>query len=261
MLFRSAQDGVVSAYLAAEGITGPHYVLEAADGGFYQAYSDSWNLDQLDCNNERYAIEDVEYKWFASCKSVHSPHSAALEIREKYPELNPEDISQITVEVNSSALSIASKMYEQNSVISAQLSIPYGIALGLYGRQGQAIDYQEQSLQDAKLFDLAKKVRVVESESMNLLRKTELKSGAKLNITWNNGQSASATVTTPKGTMSNPLSKDEIIFKFKGLVEPLLGEKNSASLIKLVLNGPADTSIEELCALLSPQKTGGAVIV
>jgi 2-methylcitrate dehydratase PrpD len=248
----AAQNGVVSAYLAAEAISGPHYVLEAADGGFYQAYSDSWDMDHLDSENECYAIEDVEYKWFASCKSVHSPHSAALRIREENPELKPEDISQITVEVNSSAFSIASKMYEQDSIISAQLSIPYGIALGLYGRQGQATDYEEQVLREEKLFALAAKVKVLESEQMNLLRKTELKSGATLNVTWRNGQRSNVTVTAPRGTRANPLSREDVIMKFSGLTEPLVGKHNADALIRSVLDGPADTPIENLCALLIP---------
>ena len=249
----AAKDGVLGAYLAARGITGPHYVLEAPDGGFYQAYSDGWDLDQLDRPNDRYAIEDVEYKWFASCKSVHSPHSAALRIRQEHPECKPKDVRCITVEVNASALSMASKMYEQDSVISAQLSIPYGIALGLYGRQGDAKDYEPAALTDSRFFELAGKVRVVESEEMNQLRKAELKSGAKVRVEWQNGHSAEAVVTAPKGVMSNPLSCDDIIKKFTGLTEPLLGKIKTDFLVDLVLNGSVSSPIAALCALLTPQ--------
>ena len=250
----AAKDGLISAYLAARGITGPHYVLEAPDGGFYQAFSDSWDLEQLDRPNERYAIEDVEYKWFASCKSVHSPHYAAMLIRKEHPGLKPEDIRRVKVEVNSSALSIASKMYERDSVISAQLSIPYGIALGLYGRHGEAKDYEPQALEDGRFFELAGKVQVVESEEMNRLRKKELKSGARLNVEWQNGQSAEAVVTAPKGAMSNPLSQEDIIGKFQGLTEHILGKNKTASLTEMVLNGPTETPVTELCALLTPTK-------
>ena len=251
----AAKDGVLSAYLAAQGVTGPQYVLEAPDGGFYQASSDSWDLDQLDCPNEHYAIEDVEYKWFASCKSVHSPHSAALLIHKDHPELKPEDIRQITVEVNSSAFSMASKMYEQDSVISAQLSIPYGVALGLHGRQGDVKDYEPEALADRRFFDLADKVRVVISEEMNHLRKAELKSGAKLHVEWHGGQSAEATVTAPKGVMSNPLTQDDIVQKFRGLTEHIIGKSNTASLIEMVLNGSGNTPVAELCTLLTPINT------
>ncbi len=250
----AARDGVLSAYLAARGITGPHYVLEAPDGGFYRAYSDSWDMEQLDRPNDRYAIEDVEYKWFASCKSVHSPHSAALQIRGEHPELKPEDIRRVTVEVNSSALSIAAKMYERDSVMSAQLSIPYGIALGLHGRQGEAKDYEPAALADGRFFELAGKVRVVESEEMNRLRKAELKSGARVRVEWQNGQSAEAAVTAPKGARANPLSRDDIMKKFSGLTEHILGKSKTASLMEMVLNGSVNSPVAELCALLTPAR-------
>ena len=250
----AAKDGIISAYLAAQGISGPHYVLEAASGGFYQAYSDSWDLAQLDRATERYAIQDVEYKWFASCKSVHSPHAAALSIYHEHPARKPEDIRQITVEVNSSAWANASGMYEPDSVISAQLSIPFGIALGLYGRQGQATDYEPQSLQNSSLFRLASKVRVVISEEMDALRKAELKSGAILHVEWQDGQKAQAKVSTPKGTMANPLSQEDIIYKFKGLTEHIIGKNQTAALIEMILNGPRHTPVSELCALLIPHK-------
>ncbi len=250
----AARDGVLSAYLAARGITGPHYVLEAPDGGFYQAYSDSWDMEQLDRPNARYAIEDVEYKWFASCKSVHSPHSAALLISKEHPELKPEDIRHVTVEVNSSALSIASKMYDRDSVISAQLSIPYGIALGLHGRQGEAKDYEPTALADDRFFELAGKVRVAESEEMNRLRKAELKSGARLRVEWQGGQSAEAVVIAPKGARANPLSRDDIVKKFSGLTEQILGKSKAASLAEMVLNGSASSPVAELCALLTPTR-------
>ena len=185
---------------------------------------------------------------------MHSPHSAALLINKEHPEWKPEDIRCITVEVNSSAFSIASKMYERDSVISAQLSIPYGIALGLHGRQGEAKDYEPAALADRRFFELAGKVCVMESEEMNRLRRAELKSGARLSVEWQNGHSAEAVVTAPKGAMANPLSQDDIIKKFNGLTEHILGKSKTASLAEMVLSGPADSPVADLCVLLTPAR-------
>jgi 2-methylcitrate dehydratase PrpD len=197
----AARDGVLSACLAHRSISGPHYVLEAEDGGFYRLYSDKWDLNQLDRPSERYAVEDVEYKWFASCKSVHSPITAALRIHRENPGRSPEDVREILVEANASALSMAGRMYEPGSVISAQLSIPHGVALGICGRSGQSQDYDPNLLMDPALFELAGKVKLVESREMNDLRKKEHKSGARVTVEWTDGHSASATVTTPRGPL------------------------------------------------------------
>ena len=143
----AARDGLVAAYLAKAGISGPHYVLEAEDGGFYRLFSKSWDLKKALAPSHKLEIENVEYKWFASCKSVHSPITAALQIHKEHPEKKPEDVQSVLVEVNFSALAMAGHPYRSDSVVSAQISIPYGIALGLQGRSGQADDYTLEALQ------------------------------------------------------------------------------------------------------------------
>ena len=113
---------------------------------------------------EYHEVNNIEFKWFASCKSVHSPITAAMEIYQSNPGRQPDDISRITAEVNSSAMSMAGHMYREDSVVSAQISIPYGIALGLTGRQGQADDYTFERLADKQLRSLSEKTEVVVTE-------------------------------------------------------------------------------------------------
>jgi 2-methylcitrate dehydratase PrpD len=248
----AARDGLLSAYLAHRSISGPHYILEAEDGGFYRLFSDKWDLDQLDRPSERYAIEDVEHKWFASCKSVHSPITAALQVHLENPGYTPGDVREIIVEVNASAISMAGRMYEPGSVISAQLSIPYGVALGICGRPGQSSDYDPKTLMDCTLFELARKVKVVESQEMNDLRKREHKSGARVTAKWSDGHSAAVTVTTPRGSFANPLTEEDLLSKFDGMTEAVLGNTRSAALRKLIVTGAEDTPISEIYKLLTP---------
>lgn len=93
---------------------------------------------------ERAAIEEVEYKWFASCKSVHSPYTAAHEIFKRHGFTDAEKIRDVRAEVNQSAIEMAGGTYRRDSVVSAQISIPYGVALGLMGLEGKAADYSEE---------------------------------------------------------------------------------------------------------------------
>ena len=109
-------------------------------------------------------------------------------------------------------------------------------------------------VEDLLAWGRAGKVRVVESEEMNRLRKAELKSGARLSVEWQNGQSAEAVVTAPKGAMANPLSQDDIREKFSGLTEHILGKSKTASLIEMVMNGSVSSPVAELCALLTPAR-------
>ncbi len=242
----AARDGVVSAYLAKAGISGPHYVLEAKDGGFYRLFSGEWDLDRALASREHLAVEEVEFKWFASCKSVHSPITAALQIHRDNPRRKPEEVARVQVEVNYSALSMAGHDYESDSVVSAQISIPYGVALGLLGRSGQGGDYTLETLKDPRLRFLADKVTVMENEEFNELRRTEHLSGARVTVEWTDGERAEAVVKYPKGSIADPLTTNDVIRKFLSLTQGSLGPDRSKQLLKLVLEGPEDLPIDQL---------------
>lgn len=250
----AARDGLLSAYLAKAGIPGPHYVLEAEDGGFYRLFSQAWDVERALAPSGRLAIEDVEFKWFASCKSVHSPITAALQIHQSCPERKPEEISGVLAEVNCSALSMAGHDYKENSVVSAQISIPYGIALGLLGRPGQGEDYTLEALKDPQLRFLADKVRVAESETFNRLREAEHLSGARVTVEWTDGERTSVVVKHPKGSLANPLTPEDVIGKFLSLTQTPLGLDGAEQLRELVMEGPADTTIDQLTRLIVRSK-------
>ncbi|MGI6630292.1 MAG: MmgE/PrpD family protein [Bacillota bacterium] len=248
----AARDGILSAYLAAEGISGPSYILEASDGGLYQAMSDSWNVETVkEGNGGVWAVEEIEYKWYASCKSVHSPLEAAKNIYKANPDRKGKDVARVLVEVNHSSVEMAGKMYDKDSVVSAQLSIPYGVALGLLGKRGLAEDYTPSCLESDEVFTLAAKVKVIESPGFNKLRKVEHKSGATVNVIWCDGSQASATVTEPKGSLANPLQRDDLMEKFLYLSSVAIGREKTEILADKIINGPKELMTEELVRLMT----------
>lgn len=248
----AARDGVLAACLAKEGVAGPHYVLEAEDGGFYRLFSREWDMERAVAASSRLEVENVEFKWFASCKSVHSPITAALQIHKENPERKPEDVARVTVEVNRSALSMAGHQYKEDSVVSAQISIPYGVAVGLLGRPGQAEDYSLERLKDAEIRTLSSRVHVVESEEFNRIRQTRHLSGARVTVEWRDGTKSAATITRPKGSMANPMTEEDVVDKFTSLAFPALGSGRAQRLLQLVMEGGEDTPITQLTALLIP---------
>ena len=241
----AARDGILSAFLAKQGIQGPHYILEAQDGGFYRVMSSSWDMDKLD-EAQSSAMEDIEFKWFASCKSVHSPITAAREIFQRNPLRNPENVKSIKVYVNRSAIEMAGGQYRSESVTSAQISIPYGVALGLYGYQGTAADYSPERLRDERIKRTASLVEILESEEMNRLRREEKRSAAIVEVCWENGESEKAFVKAPKGSMFAPLTKQDIRDKFYSLTEEKLGKEKAAKIEQFLMHGKIDVQVTEL---------------
>ena len=250
----AARDGLLAAYLAREGIPGPRYVLEAEDGGFFRLFAPEWDVERMLAAGECPEIEHVEFKWFASCKSVHSPITAALELHSRHPERRPEDVAGVRVEVNYSALSMAGHPYTEDSVVSAQISIPHGVALGLLGRSGRAEDYTLDSLKDPAVRALADLVRVEESEEFNRVRHEQHLSGARVTVEWKDGTRDSAVVTRPKGALGNPLSREDVVEKYSSLAAAALGRERAQELRELVLEGAEETPVARLLRLLEPVK-------
>lgn len=244
----AARDGVMAAFLARQGLKGPHYILEAEDGGLYRIMSESWSLEPLE-REARPALEDIEFKWFASCKSVHSPFSAALQIYENNPKQSFEELQEIHVYVNRSAIEMAGGQYQPDSVVSAQISIPYGVALGLHGYSGTAEDYTEKRMQDETLGQTAAMVQVHESQEMNRLRREENRSAARVKVRWKNGEEASTFVKAPKGSMYAPLTREDIIKKYVSLTGEILGAEKSRAVCDFILQSEEKEKLESLSGI------------
>ena len=245
----AARDGVTAAYLAQEGITGPLHVLEADDGGFYQTTSEGWDLAEVTRGwNEEWAISATEFKWYAACKSAHAPLEAAKIIHRKATTGSPlgPRIRKIHVKVNRVGYAMAGRGYRQDSITSAQLSIPYGVAVALSGGEGDIGDYTPEQVARPDLFALASKVEVSPSEEMDRLRAIQHKVPGEVTVEWIDGTTSREYVEDPKGSRLQPLTTDELVVKFRRLAEPSIGPGPADRLVDHILNGRLDAPVTPL---------------
>jgi len=242
----AARDGMTAAYLAQAGITGPLHVLEAEDGGFYRTTSEGWDLAEVtQAWGEEWAITATEFKWYAACKSAHAPVEAAKVIHRKVMKGMPlaPQIRSIRVKVNSTGYAMAGRGYQQDNVTSAQLSIPYGVAVGLSGGEGDAGDYTPEQVARPDLFELAGKVEVSPSNEMDRLRATQHKVPGEVTVEWADGTITREYVEDPKGSRHQPLTDDELVEKFQRLAGSAIGPRPAGQLVDLVLNGRMDAPL------------------
>jgi 2-methylcitrate dehydratase PrpD len=244
----ASRDGVTAAYLAQQGITGPLQVLEAEDGGFYRTTSDGWDLGGVTRGwGDEWAIGVTEFKWYAACKSAHAPIEAArrLHARVGGGESLASRVREIRVEVNSTGYAMAGRGYRADSVISAQLSIPYGVAVALSGGDGDVADYTPEQVARPDRMALARKVTVAPSAAMDVLRATHHKVPGAVEIRFTDGTLAREYVEDPKGSRGNPLTDRDLADKFRALTRPIAGGA-ADRIIDLVLEGPLDSPSNEL---------------
>jgi 2-methylcitrate dehydratase PrpD len=245
----AARDGLTAACLAQAGITGPEFVLEAEDGGFFRVASEGWELEQLNRDwGEAWAVTETEFKWYAACKAVHAPLEAARNIRLRTGRPAAE-VAEVNVGVNSSALAMAGGMHQRDSVASAQLSIPYGVALGLCGREGTAADFETGVIADEELYRLAGKVQVGVAPDMEAFRVEQHKSAARVEVAYQDGARETEEVHDPKGHQGNPLSGQQVVEKFLKHAGAVVGPARSEALCEGILEGAPRIPARELFQL------------
>ncbi|MDR2931856.1 MAG: MmgE/PrpD family protein [Oscillospiraceae bacterium] len=242
----AARDGLQAACFALAGVSGPEFILDAREGGFFRVFTGDCDMEAL-LAPAKPAISETEYKYYASCKSAHSPIEAAIQI---YKDNMGKKPAKIEVKINSSAMSMAGRLHEKGSVVSAQLSIPYAVALGLSGHTGGALDYTDDMVSDDALFGLAALVEMAISPEMDQIRAEKHRSAARLKVYWEDGGSSGAFVQTPRGAMDNPLSEEEIIHKFLTLSSSAVGHSVARELVSTIMEGPHYIRIRELVDMI-----------
>jgi 2-methylcitrate dehydratase PrpD len=90
-------------------------------------------------------------------------------------------------------------------------------------------------------------VQLVSSEE---LEKLEPARQAIVEITLNDGTVLSDRVTDVRGTVDNPMTREEVAQKCRDLVEPVLGKANCTALIDKIFGIEKVTDIRELRGVL-----------
>ena len=247
----AARDGLTAAYLAHNGISGPVHILEAEDGGFYRTTSEGWDLAEVTrAWGDEWAVSATEFKWYAACKSAHAPIEAAKRLYRTAMrgESSVSTIHHVQVKVNSTGCRMAGRGYSPDSVTSAQLSIPYGIAVALTGGEGDVGDYTLEQVARPDRLAIAERVTVSPSAEMDLLRAAHHKVPGEVEIAFTDGRVAREYVEDPKGSRGNPLTDAELADKFRRLTQGIVGSDAADRLANLVLGAAPETPIRELVA-------------
>jgi 2-methylcitrate dehydratase PrpD len=248
----AARDGLTAAYLAQHGVSGPMQILEAEDGGFYRTTSDGWDLTEVTrAWGEEWAIRETEFKWYAACKSAHAPIEAGLRVyRKAQGACLASGIERVQVTVNSTGMAMAGRGYRPDNVTSAQLSIPYAIAVALTGGDGTVADYTPEQVGRPDRMTIAQKVTVSSSADMDVLRTTRHKVPGEIQVGFGDGTVLREYVEDPKGSRENPLSDVELGGKFRRLAGDVIGTESANRIVDLVMEGAQSTPIHDLIATL-----------
>jgi 2-methylcitrate dehydratase PrpD len=166
-------------------------------------------------------------KPFAGVRHTHYGVEAALRLRQ-HPAFSLEKIEAIRLQTYAEAVQYCGNRAPRTA-IQAQFSLSYAIAAALV--LGDLGPNAYDDVGDPIIRRLEQSV-VVEADP------TRLRRGAKLTIDIG-GTSLAESVDDIAGDPAMPMTKDQVVGKFRRYIEPILGEKDAGSLVRFFLEGDA----------------------
>ncbi len=213
---KAAADGLLAAYLTAEGLTGAQNILEGEQGmaaGMSKDANPSALSDRL---GSRWALAETSFKFHASCRHTHPAADALLDLMQR-EKLTAENIASVTAHVHQGAIDVLGRVVVPQSVQQAKFSM--GTVLGLialYGKAGLP-EFHTHALSDPRVGQFREKV------SMTLDPEVDGAYPARwlgrIGVTTTDGRTLRGAIDEPKGDPGNTLSRAELEDKFQRLVQ------------------------------------------
>jgi 2-methylcitrate dehydratase PrpD len=249
-----AHSGIVAALLAREGFTGPDTVLEGPEG-FFAAFADEIRPEQLALPDlgEPMGVQELSLRPYNACRYAHSGIDALALIEAEHGRVDPDDVLSLTVHTHRVAVE---QECEPTTLVAARLSTAFTIA-STYVNGPSLVALTEADLHDEAILRLFERVEICEDP-----RLTELFPrlwASRVTLETRDGRVMEAEVTTPRGEPTNPLSRDDIVEKFRRLAEPVTGEERTDALVAAVLDG-TEPLRDVLAAVSAPAAIGTEVL-
>jgi 2-methylcitrate dehydratase PrpD len=247
---RAAQSGIYSAFLAQKGLTGISNVLEAGYGGYLSTYSTSPKPERLLAGlGSIWEAGQVGFKPYACVTSIHSSLDALVLIMNSN-QLKPDDIARIDVGLSPMTFTHCAWEYKAQGVTAAQMNLYFNMASVAFDGVLFIEQYSESKLTDPKLQAFMQKVHAyidADIESMGVA----YRHASRVKVTTTKGEVFQQEILDRRGSPENPLSKDDIQFKFRNVVSGILSNSQIDAMIELVDKLEELPDLDPIMALLA----------
>jgi 2-methylcitrate dehydratase PrpD len=216
----AAWGGVIAAKLAQKGYSGPKWIFEGGCG-FLKSYTDNAVPENMlkDLDYSDFPIEVTSYKPYACCRYNHAPIDSVLAIMGEN-SLSPDDIEEISVDVVRMALRAVVEpqemKYNPPSVVGAQFSLPYSVAVAALFGSASVREYREELLSDAVVKEMMGRVKMTHTGKLDKYIEDNIYA-ANVTIKTKKEDIYTKLTTFSKGDPDNPMSEIEMKVKFQSL--------------------------------------------
>jgi len=242
----AAQTGVMSAYLAASGVTAPESLFEAEWGGYYATYVPGKATPgrATEGLGSDFRIRLVGFKPYAACRGIHSSLDIILALR-KTRRLQASDVASVKVRGSRTHVKQLGKQAVQTA-LDAQMSLPYSIAVALETGGAMIDQYTPEALRRPSVLELARRVTVTHEPSVA--------DGAEpyVDVELKNGERLTERVEIARGDCENPLSEAELVAKFRTTAGLVFDAGHVARIERAVRDIEKSANVRPLEELMRP---------
>ncbi|MEO9323497.1 MmgE/PrpD family protein [Nocardioides sp. C4-1] len=222
---KAARDAVASVELAVAGLTGPRAIIEAKHGYVEAFAADGFDVERLLGGlGERWVMLDSYVKPYPSCRHLHGPIDAVLAL--KRDGVSAADVASVDVATYTVASHHAST--EVDSLLDAQMSIPFAIATTLVHDEVGLTEFDDAARLDPAVRSLVERVTVRADAQADADYPTLRTAVVTLRLT--DGREVVERVPVPYGEPGNPVSDEEMTAKMVRLCGPVIGADAARSL-------------------------------
>jgi 2-methylcitrate dehydratase PrpD len=237
----TARNGVTAALLMRSGFTGVDDVFSGADN-YFLAYASNGKPEGLvEQLGERYEITRTNIKKWTVGSPIQAVLDAIVAIRTKR-SFDAEQVKDVVVRLSQTA----SRTVDDRDM--PDICLQHMVAVMLLDK---TVSFQaahdKPRMKDPAVLRQRAKVRLVPSEE---LQRLEPARHAIVEITLNDGTTLSEHVSAVRGTVENPMPREEVVQKCRDLVEPVLGKATCTALIDKVFGLEKLGDIRELRGVL-----------
>ncbi|HSE06390.1 MAG TPA: MmgE/PrpD family protein [Methylomirabilota bacterium] len=232
----AAHAGVTAALLARAGFTGPETVFEGAHG-FYAAFAGGHDPARLEALlgslGRTWELANLTFKPYP-CGSIAHPYmDCALRLRERH-RIRPEQIAEVRCRTAEGPVPrlwepLAAKHRPQNGY-AAKFSLPYLLASILVNGRATLGDFTDEAVRDETLRRVASAVHYDVDPSIDYPRHFIGHVAVRLT----DGRLLEERQDHPRGGPDFPMTREELIAKFRGNAAEAIPDLQAARVIALV---------------------------
>jgi 2-methylcitrate dehydratase PrpD len=248
----AARNGLLAATLAAGGYRGIKQVFERPYGGFLSTFGEGHDPDASQITAElgrRWETERIAVKPYAAMAGLHATIDAARKLLEAGP-LDPERVESITISVSEPAFHHGGWRAERPlAAVGAQMNLAYAGGVTLLDGTALAAQFAPDRIDSDDVWELIERTTVRHEPAFDA--RVEDGYNTRLEVTLADGRTRSSFVEHPRGGLLAPLTNQEVVEKFRALVEPLIGVDRARAIEQTVLAIEELAEVGELVELLA----------